>query len=81
MSRRKAIINWEEKPQDDPREAPTTIKIGETANKKGLQIKRGSDGLWYITFTSGGELPAKLQGKFIFSTDAASAAESYLING
>lgn len=81
MNKRKAVINWEEKTQDDGRTAATTIKIGETENKKGLQIKRGLDGLWFISFTSGGELPEKLQGKFVFSTDAANAAESYLLNG
>jgi len=43
----------------------------------GIRVKEGEAG-WSIAYTSGGELPAKLQGRYTRNTYAVTAIHSYI---
>lgn len=79
--RKKAKILWEEKPQDDPRNATTDVKVAETKNGKGIRVYRDSDGYWKISFSTGGELPPEFDQKFTLQKHALHQVELYLLNG
>lgn len=54
-------------------------KIGETVNGKGVQVMKDLESSFYIiAFSSGGELPAGLQGKFTSYSRAEVHARSWL---
>lgn len=54
--------------------------LATTPNGKNIVLKQHPFGLWYMCFADGGQLPAKLSGKYTHAENAKTAAELYVLN-
>lgn len=75
-------IQWNDTTEasGSPRDAVTKEVVSTTPGGKDVQIKRDNTGLWFAEFSSGGELPVKLQQKWVRRIDAAEAVLAYTGN-
>ena len=52
--------------------------VGKTGNGKSLRVGQYTTGYFYVTYTSGGQIPKSLKGRFMRYTDAEDAIKAYL---